>query len=236
MDNNKQVIIGFMGNIGSGKTYLATQLHQYYIVSSYMTNFAKAIKSIAFAGHITKDGKKVKIYANEDELFDRMVTETRKLVPEEIAVKMYSNPEKCYTLKQLIKRYINSVSTENRMLIARNIFQFIGTEMGRECGGKDIWVNALIDDINEHARNKKVIIIDDVRFINEFRFIKDNNGYIIKITGNRPVDTSHKSESEQLSIDPSEIDKTFVNTYTIVTVREVLEYAKTKLNERLLKK
>ena len=58
----------------------------------------------------------------------------------------------------------------------RLALQLLGTEAGRNVFHKDIWVNSLL----KRAEGKNVVITD-VRFKNEFKFIHKNNGIIVRV-------------------------------------------------------
>ena len=64
---------------------------------------------------------------------------------------------------------------------SRQLLQTEGTEVGRAFD-KDIWVNYLNNWIKVHYnRNINTFIVSDVRFINEFDYIKNSVGIMIKI-------------------------------------------------------
>jgi HAD superfamily hydrolase (TIGR01549 family) len=64
----------------------------------------------------------------------------------------------------------------------RRTLQTVGTEEGRDVFGKDVWINNLKEWMIMHAyRGIKRIIITDMRFINEFEFIKSLNGICIYV-------------------------------------------------------
>jgi len=67
----------------------------------------------------------------------------------------------------------------------RKLLQLIGTEVGREYL-PDIWIRYLITRATQQlditAKKKNIIIIDDLRFINEAQWVKDYHaGVIIKV-------------------------------------------------------
>jgi hypothetical protein len=58
----------------------------------------------------------------------------------------------------------------------RLALQLMGTEAGRNVFHKDIWVTSLLN------RSKgKDVVVTDVRFQNEIKFIQDNGGIIIRV-------------------------------------------------------
>lgn len=70
---------------------------------------------------------------------------------------------------------------ESKTQESRQLLQNEGTEVGRNMD-KNIWVNYLDNWITiNNARGVSVFIISDCRFLNEFNYVKDNNGIIIKV-------------------------------------------------------
>jgi hypothetical protein len=65
----------------------------------------------------------------------------------------------------------------------RDALQLMGTEAGREVFHPDIWVISLLN----RARGKDVVITD-VRFQNEIKYIQENGGIVIRVKrGDDPV-------------------------------------------------
>lgn len=60
---------------------------------------------------------------------------------------------------------------------ARKLMQFTGTEFGRDSLHKDVWINLLMNSLEDN----KDYIIDDIRFVNEAEMIKEKGGLIIGI-------------------------------------------------------
>lgn len=90
----------------------------------------------------------------------------------------------------------------------RRLLQREGTEVGRDLYGEDFWVDQIRRQIN--VASTSLFVITDMRFPNEFDFVKkENSGYIIRIDrpGN-PLDigTGHASEQHK-----PEADYTIVN-------------------------
>lgn len=63
-------------------------------------------------------------------------------------------------------------------LKGRRLLQLLGTECGRCCIDENLWLNKVI----EQARYYNIIIIDDVRFMNEALWIKEH-GHLVQIIG-----------------------------------------------------
>jgi hypothetical protein len=89
----------------------------------------------------------------------------------------------------------------------REIMQLFGTEVGR-CIYDNIWIYHTEKQILQFSQMK--FVIDDVRFKNEAKLIKNYNGLLLRIirpTMKGEVDF-HKSETEQ---DEIEVDTTILN-------------------------
>ena len=67
----------------------------------------------------------------------------------------------------------------------RKVMQRVGTEEGRDKFGEDIWLKYAFEWMAVHAsRGIKRIIVSDVRFHNEFDFIKSLGGIMIRVDAN----------------------------------------------------
>jgi hypothetical protein len=76
-------------------------------------------------------------------------------------------------------------------MTAREVMQFIGTDIFRNIK-TDIWCDATIRKIKKD--NPKIAIITDCRFPNEVDAIRQNNGYVMRLTRS-PFDSDHISET-----------------------------------------
>ena len=71
----------------------------------------------------------------------------------------------------------------NRSFSPRDALQLMGTEAGRQVFHQDVWVISLLN----RARGKDVVITD-VRFQNEIKYIQENGGIVIRVRrGDDPV-------------------------------------------------
>jgi len=89
----------------------------------------------------------------------------------------------------------------------RHALQALGTEWGRDCIGKDIWID--VWERNFIKDGRKPTVIEDMRFLNEAKVVKRLGGVLVRIE--RPgveLDPRHISELEQLRI---QVDHTIVN-------------------------
>lgn len=80
----------------------------------------------------------------------------------------------------------------------RALMQNFGTDL-RRVEDLDYWVNIWKDKALSED-----VVVDDVRFINEAKAVRDMGGYIIRVTvqGEKPFGGAHVSEHEWLDIEP----------------------------------
>jgi hypothetical protein len=76
----------------------------------------------------------------------------------------------------------------------RETMQLLGTEWGRNLIGQDIWLDALIRWAI--GNNCKRIIVDDLRMQNEFDFIKNAGGLVVKVLRSK-ADRYHDQHSSE---------------------------------------
>jgi hypothetical protein len=78
----------------------------------------------------------------------------------------------------------------------RLAMQLMGTEAGRDVFHRDLWVHTVARRVEGSKAN---FVIPDVRFPNEIKFIRDNGGFIIRVSrGNDPLwyDTALRANTE----------------------------------------
>jgi hypothetical protein len=64
----------------------------------------------------------------------------------------------------------------NRPFTPREALQLMGTEAGRDVFHNDIWVISLLNRVKG-----KDVVVTDVRFQNEIKYIQDNGGIVIRV-------------------------------------------------------
>jgi len=81
----------------------------------------------------------------------------------------------------------------------RATMQALGTELGRNVKGKDIWVRYMKSwmDLHYHHNGINVFICNDVRFIEELEFIQSMKGKIIRI--HAPIRNYQRIIAEKIS-------------------------------------
>jgi hypothetical protein len=68
-----------------------------------------------------------------------------------------------------------------KSITPRYILQIIGTEAGRDVFGEDIWVSTL----ERRIRGIENVVISDVRFPNEIKFVQDRDGMVTRVVRGR---------------------------------------------------
>lgn len=116
--------------------------------------------------------------------------------------------EKLYDICGNIQMTLNKEVKKDPTLL-----QDIGMKM-REYYGEDIWISSLIQDLKKY----KNYCVPDMRFLNDFRLLKENGFILIKIIRDDRVvdrDQNHQSEIELDQKDDTEFDYVIRNNGTI---------------------
>lgn len=102
--------------------------------------------------------------------------------------------------KKLIDAYNNM---EKNDPLKRWIYQTIGTEYGRDLRGQDYWICKWCQKALKILAMEPAVIfvVPDVRFQNEYDFIKECGGVVIKVKNNRIKKMSHVSENDNIPYD-----------------------------------
>jgi len=170
----KNRVIGISGKIGSGKDTFAELL-------------AEQLNG------------KVERYALADKL--RLITEIisgiRMTTTHEVN-KPFCNEIRNYTQDQK-----NIVIKEFNKTIGETL-QLVGTDLFRDNYDTDIWVKSFFnEELDGKLNDGKIIVVPDVRFVNEANYILQEGGYLIRLEGdpmsvreNSLRDLNHISETD----------------------------------------
>lgn len=137
-------------------------------------------------------------------------------IPNVIRLKMessYHNDSFYKKLKYKMRKIFNRPSMITGKMTAREIMQFVGTDIFREMFADDIWTKATIKKIikEDDGRVKdRIALISDVRFKSEVKEILDSGGYIIRLTRKTSKTDFHKSEIDLDDFDFASIDNSIV--------------------------
>jgi hypothetical protein len=100
------------------------------------------------------------------------------------------NYDQCYGSDEN-KNSITDIEWDGRKLTAREVMQFVGTDIFRKMKS-NVWADATIQKIKKESPD--IAIIADCRFPNEVEAIKKAGGHVIKLTRN-PFNSDHESET-----------------------------------------
>ena len=111
----------------------------------------------------------------------------------------------------------DSVYNTPKTKTVRELLQHQGTQLGRIVHGQDVWINHFDAWCKVFAlQSFRYIIVPDVRFENEARYIKNSNGILIKVDApNRNLtrlDTESKTDRESFMRLKNHVSETSVST------------------------
>lgn len=140
--------------------------------------------------------------------------------------------EQCYG-EDAHKNTLTEIEWDGSKLTAREVMQFIGTDIFRKMK-PNVWASATINKIQQlpsMEKNGHIAVIADCRFPNEVQAVKDNGGYVIKLTRN-PHNSNHESEIalDELRYDQHNFDLIINNEYLTIDQQnqEVYNFLKKK--------
>lgn len=207
-----KVIIGIGGAKRSGKNTCAS-----YLVDKY------GFTELAFAGPLKQLCEETFIlgseYFNDQELKEKPLWQPITISLDDVM----------YMRSALNDRYDVEITGDHALAMAnlangkkfntpREILQFVGTELVRNCVDRDYWIKAMTNDVRGHAR----VVVTDCRFPNERQLIRDLGGHLIR-TDRSGLATGDTHASETLLGDESEYDLVLKNDGTIAELHRTLE-------------
>lgn len=85
----------------------------------------------------------------------------------------------------------------------RYCLQTLGTEWGRDFMSKNFWVDLTMHSVDNLLAISKSVVIDDVRFPNEVKAVKDSGGRVFRVMRDQDSipEAGHKSEGQILEFD-----------------------------------
>jgi Ni2+-binding GTPase involved in maturation of urease and hydrogenase len=91
-------------------------------------------------------------------------------------------------------KYLNSRADDIK-LTYREALQIIGTDLGRDEFGEDIWLERFTQAVNTITSDKPItVVITDVRFDNEAKFVMNNGGHVVRIMSDQKPNDHHVTE------------------------------------------
>lgn len=118
--------------------------------------------------------------------------------------------EQCYG-EDMDKNTLTDIEWEGSKLTAREVMQFVGTDLFRKMKD-DVWISSMLNKIKRE--NIPVALCCDIRFVNEVEQFKSIGGIVIKLTRN-PYNSTHSSETalDAENYDQSNFDLIIDNRY-----------------------
>lgn len=138
----------------------------------------------------------------------------------------YLNKDLLYGPSKLRAEIIPEAFKDKQPLTIRQSLIDLGTGVGRSYN-EDIWINAFKYKFNNIKTHNNIVIVTDIRFINEFNYLKSENFYVIKLLRDSELKINHSSETNQDSINDRNFDYILYNNGTLSDLKiEVHKIAK----------
>jgi hypothetical protein len=99
----------------------------------------------------------------------------------------------------------------------------LGTEWGRDLVGQDLWCNILSQRVRDSTA--PYIVVDDCRFKNEARAIRELGGQVWRIVRSECHIISHPSETEQAAFEADWVvynDGSILDLYTVLDAKVMM--------------
>lgn len=93
----------------------------------------------------------------------------------------------------------------------REFMQYYGTDVMKKAFGKNIWINKCFMSIFGHNRLVKIPVITDVRFKDEYKAVKSDDGVLIRVVNPNIVSTD--THSSEIDLDDMPADYTIINDW-----------------------
>jgi hypothetical protein len=172
---------------------------------------------------------KVERHALADKL--RLITEivsgVRMSTTHEIN-KPFCNEIRNYTQEQkniVIKQFNKTIG---------ETLQLVGTDLFRDNYDADIWVKSFFnEELKEKLNEGKIIVIPDVRFINEADYIIEEGGYLIRLEGD-PMSVRENSLRDLNQVSETNLDDYAKFDKIIYNVKKDLNVLKNIVNDLII--
>jgi len=114
----------------------------------------------------------------------------------------------------------------NARVTARNLMQTLGTEWGREYVDPGIWPHILRRRADSYIKSGMRVVVDDLRFPQEYAALKDAGAYLIRI--DRPGRSATNNHSSEGRLDGVAFDANISNDRDLAHLRSQVESVMSK--------
>lgn len=219
----KSYIIGIAGKKNSGKDTLASMLNYIVAVGTTSASFVdwatnKDRYDLQFKDRITHFADPMKdclsiMYNIPREYFDDRVKKDEEWYC--IAERRFISEKESINIKYIrvniddldghpLAYYLNTAPRNNKIVVIklRTLMQYFATDIGRRQLGNNLWVNATIGKAADIAMGRKICIIPDMRFKNEWNAVTTHILYGRDIIIKRDIASSEEHDSEVIDFEP----------------------------------
>lgn len=100
----------------------------------------------------------------------------------------------------------------------RRLMQTLGTDWGREAVDNDLWAKVAMSKIKSRTAAHRHVVVDDLRFANEYRMLREIGAKIVRIT--RPSVQAVGEQRYEGLLEKAQFDVQIVNDGTLEDLRE----------------
>ena len=100
------------------------------------------------------------------------------------------------TMPQKIQTKYEYKRSDSVYMTYREVLQIVGTDLGRDIFGEDVWLERFTARANAVQSDKPItIVVTDVRFDNEAQYCMKNGGHVIRVMSDAKVVDTHATEA-----------------------------------------
>jgi len=193
---SKPKVLGLAGTKGSGKDTAASFLLE---DGWARISFADPLKDMVAAMFDLKPAR-----FHHPEFKDLKFNEP--LVLEEAHAENLINSLNVESYTEAMVTQIYELVSGREIETARELLQFVGTDIIRNCVSNNYWVDRAEDLLSSWLERGVPVVFTDVRFANEAELVKDYGGVIVAILRGKSLsDPIDKHESEVLDFNVDEL-------------------------------
>ena len=194
-----KLIIGLTGKIGSGKTFLANALVDRY--GFVRLAFGDSLKKIVYECFGLDDRyKQEPVTQNHIDYLQAAIDKLNSIL-----LSLGFDGLSTFELGTIQAIFVN------RGTAYRKLLQYVGTEIFR-ARDSEFWTKLMFSRLINSNFDK--IVIDDVRFTNEFKLVRMNglfNSFIVRLVSDYNVDSTISNHASETEVDKIPYDIKLIN-------------------------